>query len=313
MTNENYPELKRNPVFEKLIQPMTEKETGKMADRLIMEPPLRIINVWNGYHLNDYAKYQICLTNDLPCEIAELTFPDENSAASYICSIQLERHDLTEEYRKYLIGKKLYYDLSQISDSNTEKANAKYRVAYRIGESVHLVSGTVLKYNVYSSALDMLFEISPELAENILMGKIKMSHENVIEVARLSPEDIQRLSRAALTDGTNHLTYNDIRHGITNGFIPPRIPPSKRERAENKDREPAGIRQMPVYDPDSEVNSLCMTITSWVSSVERVNRSVNYSAVTGRAKLELMKHLTILEQTIRIMQKSLIERPENDK
>ena len=292
---------------------MTEKETGKMTDRLIIDPLLRIINVWNGFHLNDYGKYQICLTHNLPCEIKELPFPDENSAASYICSVQLERHDLTEEYRKYLIGKKLSYDLSQVSDPNSEKANAKYRVAYRIGESVHLVSGTVLKYNVYSSSLDTLFDISPELAENILMGKIKVSHENVIELMRLSPKDIQKLSHAALTEGTFHLTYHDIRHGITSGFIQPRIPPAKRERADIKDREPAGIRQMPAYDPDSEVNSLCMTITSWVSSVERVNRSVNYAAVTGRAKLELMKHLTILEHTIRTMQKSLIERPENDK
>ena len=91
-------------------------------------------------------------------------------------------------------------------------------------------------------------------------------------------------------------------------MIQPKVPIARRERSENKDRGPAGIRQMPVYDPDSEVNSLCMTITSWVSSIERVNRSVDYATITHRAKLELMKDLTILEQTIHSMQKSLVER-----
>ena len=69
----------------------------------------------------------------------------------------------------------------------------------------------------------------------------------------------------------------------------------------------AGIRQMPVYDPDSEVNSLCMTITSWVSSIERVNHNTDFLSISNRAMLELMKQLTILEGAINIIQKSLVE------
>ena len=261
------------------------------------------------------VKYKMCMEQDLDISISELSFANHSSAASYICSSQLERQDLTEEFRKYLVGQKFSFELSLASDSVTEKTNAKYQVAYRIGKAAHLASGTVLKYYAYSTALDTIFDITPDLAENILLGKIKVSHENVIELSRLSQEDILKISQAALTGGVVHITYNDIQSGIATGMIQPKAPLLRRERTENKERGPAGIRQMPVYDPDSEVNSLCMTITSWVSSIERVNRSVDYATITQRAKLELMKDLTILEQTIHSVQKSLVERTmeANDK
>jgi len=309
MNKETCPELKCDLSFEKLIQPMNSKETGKMNDRLIMEPSFRTISVWNGYHLNDMAKYKMCMEHGLDISIIELSFPNHSSAASYICSAQLERHDLTEEFRKYLIGQKFGFELSLYTDSVSEKTNVKYRVAYRIGKATHLASGTVLKYYSYSTALDTIFDATPDFAQSILLGKIKVSHENVIELSRLSLENIKKLFHAVVSGGVVHITYNDIQNGITTGIIQPKVPPVRRDhRTENKDRGPAGIRQMPVYDPDAEVNSLCMTITSWVSSIERVNRSVNYGTITERAKLELMKDLTILEQTIYSMQKSLVER-----
>ena len=55
---------------------------------------------------------------------------------------------------------------------------------------------------------------------------------------------------------------------------------------------------MPEYDPDAEVNSLCMTIDSWVSSIKRVNNSENFPKTTYSASLKLVKKLSILEHTI---------------
>ena len=126
MNKETYPELKCDPSFEKLIQPMNTKEAGKMIDRLIIEPSFRTISIWNGYHLNDMAKYKMCMEQDLDISIIEMSFSNHSSAASYICSSQLERQDLTEEFRKYLVGQKFSFELSLASDSVTEKANAKY-------------------------------------------------------------------------------------------------------------------------------------------------------------------------------------------
>ncbi len=65
---------------------------------------------------------------------------------------------------------------------------------------------------------------------------------------------------------------------------------------------------MTVYEPDSEVNSLSMTIESWITSMQRVNSKVDLSRITKDARLTLIKELSFLENTVVNLQHSLIER-----
>jgi hypothetical protein len=65
------------------------------------------------------------------------------------------------------------------------------------------------------------------------------------------------------------------------------------------------------YDPDSEVNSLCMTIDSWISSIQRVKNSENFPKISHGASLKLMKKLSIIENTINAVQELLVERTNN--
>jgi hypothetical protein len=68
------------------------------------------------------------------------------------------------------------------------------------------------------------------------------------------------------------------------------------------------IRKMPVYDPDAEVNSLCLTIRYWITSMQRVNNKTNLERVTSRARIKLIKELSYLQNTTEELQKSLVER-----
>ncbi|WP_049945251.1 hypothetical protein [Butyrivibrio sp. AC2005] len=65
---------------------------------------------------------------------------------------------------------------------------------------------------------------------------------------------------------------------------------------------------MPAYDPDSEVNSLCMTIGSWVSSIERVNKTADFTKIATKARIRLSRELASLDLTIKDIQSSLEER-----
>ena len=67
---------------------------------------------------------------------------------------------------------------------------------------------------------------------------------------------------------------------------------------------------MPVYDPDSEVNSLCMTMNSWISTIQRVMSNGKLELITEKASLRLMKELSFLEHTINTMQDTLVERKD---
>ena len=189
-----------------------------------------------------------------------------------------------------------------------EKPTAKFRLAVTTGEKIGLSGGTVLKYYAFSSAINTLFSESEELARRILSGKLRVSHENTIELSRLTADEVATLAQTIAEENIDHLTFSDIRSEVEWHHTQPKAPVSRKEKKEQRDRIEAGIRQMPAFDPDAEVNSLCMTISSWVSSIDRVDRSTDFNHVSNRAKLKLMKQLTILETAVNTMQKSLVGR-----
>ena len=308
MENNSVPEIKKDPIFQRLVQPLDEDALKSLRNDLVNDPTLRIIQTWNGYVLYDYDKYDLCQSMNLPFRISDKIFQNHEHAASYLCSRQMRRADLTNEYKKYLIGEMFFFEEKRLLTENPDRTSAKSRIAYKLGEQLNVSGGTVLKYNAYATAINTIFEQSTDFALRILLGKTRVSHENVIELSHLAPEELKTVALSAIKENTPHLTFSDIRHEAKYTHTQPKSALSRSERRELKAKLNAGIRQMPVYDPDSEVNSLCMTITSWVSSIERVNHNTDFLSISNRAMLELMKQLTILEGAINIIQKSLVER-----
>jgi hypothetical protein len=169
-------------------------------------------------------------------------------------------------------------------------------------------AGTVMKYHVFSMALNDVFDQNVDFATRILLGKTRISHENALELSRLMPEEIRAIAATVIADNIDHITLSFIRNEVKWSHIQTRAPQSRRELKELKEIKHAAIRQMPQYDPDAEVNSLCMTIDSWISSIQRVQCSDNFKKITNKASLHLMKKLSFLEHTINAIQESLVER-----
>ena len=86
MANDNIPELKADPIFEHLVQPMDNIARDALCKKLKSDSTLRLITAWNGYILGDFEKYRFCLAQDLPIQIDDKSFYDYNHAASYLCS-----------------------------------------------------------------------------------------------------------------------------------------------------------------------------------------------------------------------------------
>ena len=298
--------IKDLPLFRRMVQPLTEMEIEKLKNNIINSTEPRIIYTWRGNHLQDQQKYEICNDLHIPVCVSEKYFDDWTDAAIFLCKNQLKRKDLTSEYKKYLIG--LYLHYSMIKSGELLKAESKTMLSIEIGKEQFISSGTVQKYNLFSDAISYIFEASEELAERILMGKTRISHENTIELSRLSKEEIRSISNSVMKENVDYITLAFIRNEVKWSHIQEKDIVSRRERSERKAYINAGIRQMPQYNPDSEVNSLCMTIDSWISSIERVKKSDNFSKITGKASLQLMNKLTSLEHTISSIQDSLMER-----
>ncbi len=299
-------EYEINESILRLIQPYSEDSIDSLKKTLVEDPSLRVIHVWNGSHLDDIEAYKICQECNLKPFIEEIDFPDLNYAAVYVCQHQLERTDLSSEYKKYLIGQRYCYEHAikaslKLNDSQCATAEA-------IAADLFISAGTVRKYSVYAMAMNNIFDQDTTFAKSILSGKLKISHENTIELARLRDEEIRAVAKSSIEEKVEHITLSYIRNEVKWSHVQTRQPVSRRERNEQKIKNKVTIRQMPEYDPDSEVNSLCLTIDSWISSMHRVKSSESFPKISYTASLKLMKKLTLLEHTITIIQDSLVER-----
>lgn len=298
-------------LFERLIQPYSMSALSELKHCLMQDESLRTIHIWNGYYLSGKKKHDLLLSMGLTYKIKEHSFSDWSFAALYICIEQLKRSDLTSEYQKYLIGmefqykKKLHYN--KIVDSETGNVK-KYHLAESIAKEHFLNSTSVVRYNAYSAAINTIADMDPDLAKKILMGTIKVSRDNVNELARLRKDEVKAVVKAAEERELNKIDTSFIRYAVKNRYAKNHkaVVQIDQERI-NASKRPA-IQQMPAYNPDSEVNSLCMTIGSWISSIERVNSRVNFDKVTPKAIIQLIHELSSLENTVCSIQERLEER-----
>ena len=311
MIEDNNYAIKTLPLFKRMVQPFNVSEVEKTKEDLMNNPDLRVIQTWRGNHLKDEQKYELCKSLSLPVTISELYFESWEEAALFVCENQLERKDLTDEYRKYLVGGLFHYKLLQAGDLS--KAESKTNLANDIGKHQYVSGGAVQKYKLYFDALNFIFDCSESLAKRILLGQTRVSHENTIELSRLNKDELCSLSKIIEGDNVSYITLSYIRNEVKWSHIQ-EAKPKQRAETEHKSKrnvgKVAGIRKMPEYNPDAEVNSLCMTMDSWVSSIERVKKSENFGKISGKASLQLMNKLTFLQHTISGIQESLLERTE---
>ena len=305
----DYSDINTIDRLERLVQPYSPNRLERLKQELLDRTDMRTVHVWNGHHLADRDIYEACMQAGVHPVMAEMKFGGLNEAAIYVCKCQMERQDLSDEYRKYLIGQRFAYE--QAARSESKGSDSKYGIASEIAAEMFMSTGTVLKYNVYADAMDAVFDQDAGFARKLLSGMLRISHENVIELSRLKPEEIRAVAKSSEEEKVEHITLSYIRNEVKWSHIQPKKPVSRREQSEEKFSRKITIRQMPEYDPDAEVNSLCMTIDSWVSSIKRVNNSESFPLISHIASLRLMKKLSTLENTITAVQESLVERTGN--
>lgn len=120
------------------------------------------------------------------------------------------RDDHTNEYIKYLIGKEY---LAMVKCSNSIKV-PKLSIAMRLETRLNISPATVQKYGLYADSLDRVFAVQPDIIQDILMGLLRISHENTVELSRLPKEELSALSQIINENQSIHLSYADIRHEI---------------------------------------------------------------------------------------------------
>lgn len=303
--------LKIDEGFKRLISPLSVEELQQLEQNIIRDGCREPLCVWNTTILDGHNRYAICTRENIPFMIQRINLKNREEAIVWICANQLGRRNITDETRKYLIGKRYEmekilgaHNAAGINQHTTKEVRAKMlpeppygitagRTRERLGEEYSICHATVLKYEKYSQALDALSKTIPKLVPKILSGEAKISHENIVELSLLPTQDARRLSQHLCNDSVGFIGYSDIRRLL------PKRPGSAEQQSPTA---PVGsIKEMPAYDPDAEISGLVFTISSWVSSIDRTRSAADLSVITQEARLKLENELLKLKQTVDYM------------
>ena len=299
--------LKIKPEFKDLIRPLTKKEYLQLEENLLRDGCLDPIITWDGYIIDGHNRYEICWKHNIPFDVVYMDFEYEESVIAWICSHQLGRRNISEETRKYLIGKQ--YECEKLANNlknargnnqytgsgNTESAGRGrpadpwgHRTAVKIAAENNISNGTVQKYSIYARALETIGKKTPELLPLIFSGQYKISHDNIVELSKRTPEEIRKVWRRIEKDQAPFVQYKKSRAEI-------------RGEVEYRPEDIPEIKKTPAFDPDAEVTGLTLTIPSWISSMERVRVNTDMTIITVKARNGLLEALTHLNDAIRQM------------
>ena len=308
------PILKIDPEFKDLIRPLRRKEYLQLEENILDEGCRDPIIIWNDYIIDGHNRYSICTKYSIPFNTVSKDFASREEVIVWICKNQLGRRNITEETRKYLIGRQYESekiidskknirgknqhslqskqdetDEDYIIDSEPEQSiqRSKNKTAHIIGAENNITHATVQKYAYFSRALDHIAEQCPELKTKILSGRYKISHKNVLALEQLSKKELNQLNVRLDRGSQPFVQYSATRSIIEN----------EQPKEESKPHHPS-VKDMPEYNPDSSIIQLSLTIPSWITSINRATATTNISDVSVKTKQQLHDVLEKLESAI---------------
>lgn len=298
--NKQLRELKIDPEFRSLIRPLNRREYLQLEANIMADGCRDPIVTWNGVIIDGHNRYEICLKHYIPFATEEIAFDSRDEAILWICVNQLGRRNLSEETRKFLIG--LQYEKEKIiitqrnrlgtnqysTDNNGKKPGhvSRHATAERIAAENHISPGTVQKYARYARALQSIDGRNPNVLPKILAGDYKISHEGVIEMASLPSAELNRVKKKLDSGEAPFSCFSKSRNAIRTGV--------DRQKTTTPGPQRPTVKDMPSYDPDAEINSLCFTIPSWIGSMERIKGSLDRNHVSVEARQRIKESLDAL-------------------
>ena len=303
--------LNIDPEIESLHLPLKEDSLKALEATISEKGPIRPIKVWNGFIIDGHKHYRIYTEKNIPFSIKEYAFINRHDAMAWVCRRILLRNDLTDEYRKYYIGKLFLSKYASAEEQGITKEQYLARgeniprdtpvytrqdISNEIGKAYNISNTTIYTSRQYAAAIDTLKDKEKDIAISILSGNARISIENVVKLSALTPEELKYIKPHFTGNrDTDHkrLSMSDIRHDLQWYRLH-----NKQAAKKKLPSGQAGIKIMPRYDPDAELSSLTLTIPTWKSSIERVKSITDFTKASEKAKERLLGQLKNLSETV---------------
>ena len=119
-------ELKINPVFRDLIQPLTAEEFKQLEDNVLKDGIRDAIVVWNDTIIDGHNRYQLAQKHGLEFNVYEKQHESEDHAVLWIIDNQMGRRNLSDFVRLELQQKRadvLYEQGRQVKSETAQAQN----------------------------------------------------------------------------------------------------------------------------------------------------------------------------------------------
>ena len=93
-------ELKIDPEFSELLDPLDIEEWNELMVGLKAHGCVYPIIVWNGTVIEGHNRYSICRDNDIPFQVKEIQFEDKKEAEIWILTNQIAKRNVAS-FRRY--------------------------------------------------------------------------------------------------------------------------------------------------------------------------------------------------------------------
>ena len=253
--------------------------------------------IWHDYILEGHQRYDLYQKYHVPFNVEMQYMANRYLAAAWCCRKQLTRTDLTANaeawllYRLFNIEQKIaqrekardffqYRQLSPSKRAGTDECTKSTDVTViqeRICEEYKISLATLRRYIIYGKSLDQLEKIVPTVRKRVLTGDL--------EVARVHVPDLLKMPRQDLQEKVDNPRCHKLE--VPRPEKPLKYVPKKSRQSHNNIKLSTGIKEMPKYDPDAELNGLAFTVSAWKNAVSRAIEKTDFDHATigGRAKL----------------------------
>ncbi len=287
--------LNINDKFKNLIPPLSDDEYKQLEVNILKYGCREPLCVWNNTIIDGHNRYAICSKNNIPFSIQEISDIEiDEDAIVWICSNQLGRRNISEIARKMLIGERYNAELIVNSKKNPQglnqhsilpekiKRTSTHATAEKIGKEYNISETTVRRYAQLSKVVNKISETNPDILKQVKSGNINLTRDVVCALSLEQKENNQSKSEKT----------------------------ARKRRTFQRIKKKFQIKEMPLYSPNAEFESLAHTIPSWQGSIDRVLLNKNIDTISEDVKKQLKQELEKIKFSIETMLYALEESSE---
>ena len=174
------------------------------------------------------------------------------------------------------------------------------RTSVRLGNEYRIAHSTIESSGRFSRTLDEGERKAPGLRRDVLSGAIRISKTRINQMAEMPKDEVQAISERLRSHmrQAERVSLQDSAQ-IINGLA------TRQESTDDKLVIVTGIKQMPEYDPDAEINGLLLTAPTWITTIQRLTDRTDFRQVSEGAREKLFDILRKLESaTSRLQHKA---------